>query len=536
MIGFVLRKIFGTKSERDVKKLTPVVDKINELEESYQKLSVDALKAKTDEFKQRINKGETPDDIMCEAFAAVKNACRRMMGTKINVCDHEITWDMIPFDVQLMGAVVLHKGNIAEMATGEGKTLAATMPLYLNALTGKNCQLVTTCDYLAKRDSEWMGAIYEYLGLSVGCIMNEMNPNEKREQYQKDITYGTNSEFGFDYLRDMGMAMEADQLVQRDHYYVIIDEVDSILIDEARTPLIISGPAAVSTHQFDKLNPLIAKLYKLQNMLCSRLAKEAKEILDAENPSSDDVDDAYIKLFQIKLGMPRHRQLMRFLEEGEVMKKLEKAEGFIRSDQNRGMLQEVREDLYYSMDERGHEADLTEKGRSEISPDDAEMFILPDLLNSLHEIDVDESVPEDDKLQKKQEFQDEFALRSEKIHNIAQLLRAYSLYEKDVQYVVQENKVMIVDEHTGRLMPGRRFSEGLHQALEAKEGVKIERETQTLATVTIQNYFRMYEKLAGMTGTAETEATEFHQIYKIDVVVVPTNQPCVREDFNDCIL
>ena len=414
MIGFVLKKIFGTKSERDVKKLNPLVTKINEFEEAYQKLSETELKAKTEEFKKRLKDGETLDDIMCEAFAAVKNACRRMVGSTINVCDHEVEWDMIPFDVQLMGAVVLHKGNIAEMATGEGKTLAATMPLYLNGLTGKNCQLVTTCDYLAKRDSEWMGAVYEYLGLSVGCIQNEMNPNEKREEYQKDITYGTNSEFGFDYLRDMGMAMEADQLVQRDHYYVIIDEVDSILIDEARTPLIISGPAAVSTHQFDKLNPLIAKLYKLQSMLCSRLAKEAKEIIDNEKSSSDDLDDAYIKLFQVKLGMPRHRQLMRLLEDGMVMKRLEKAEGFIRSDQNRGMLQEVREDLYYSMDERGHEADLTERGRTEISPDDPEMFILPDLLNTLHEMDSDDSIPDEDKLQKKQEFQDEFATRSEK--------------------------------------------------------------------------------------------------------------------------
>jgi preprotein translocase subunit SecA len=535
MLGFVLKKIFGTKTQRDVKKLRPLVEKINKLEESYQQLSDDELKAKTPEFKERLKNGETLDDIMCEAFATVKNACRRLIGTKVNVSDHELKWDMVPFDVQIMGAIVLHGGNIAEMATGEGKTLVATMPLYLNALSGKNCQLVTVNDFLAKRDSEWMGTVYEYLGLTVGCILNQMHPEERREQYKKDITYGTNSEFGFDYLRDMGMAMEAEQLVQRDHFYVIIDEVDSILIDEARTPLIISGPAAVSTHQFDKLNPLIAKLYKLQNMLCSRLAKEAKEIIENPDSTSDDIDEAYIKLFQIKLGMPQHRQLMRMLEDGTVMKKLEKAESFIRSDQNRGMLQDVREDLYYSMDERGHEADLTDKGRNEISPDDPEMFIMPDLLNTLHEIDSDETLTDEEKLQKKQEFQDEFALKSEKIHNIAQLLRAYSLYEKDVHYVVQDNKVMIVDEHTGRLMPGRRFGEGLHQALEAKERVQIERETQTLATVTIQNYFRMYEKLAGMTGTAETEATEFHQIYKIDVVVIPTNRPCVRKDFNDCI-
>ncbi len=535
MFGFILKKIFGTKTQRDVKKMLPLVAKINELEESYQKLTDDQLKAKTEEFKERLKKGETLDDILCEAFATVKNACRRLIGTKNQVSDHELIWDMIPFDVQIMGAIVLHGGNIAEMATGEGKTLVATMPLYLNALSGKNCQLVTVNDFLAKRDSEWMGAVYEYLGLSVGCILNQMAPNERRDQYKKDITYGTNSEFGFDYLRDMGMAMEADQLVQRDHFFVIIDEVDSILVDEARTPLIISGPAAISTHQFDKMNPLIAKLYKMQSMLCSRLAKEAKEIIENPDAESEDIDDAYIKLVQVKLGMPQHRQLMRMLEDGTVMKKLEKAESFIRSDQNRGMLQDVRSDLYFSMDERGQEADLTDKGRHEISPDDPEMFTMPDLLNTLHEIDIDESLSDEDKLKKKQEFQDTFAEKSEKIHNIAQLLRAFTLYEKDIHYVVQENKVMIVDEHTGRLMPGRRFGEGLHQALEAKEHVQIERETQTLATVTIQNYFRMYEKLAGMTGTAETEATEFHQIYKIDVVVIPTNRPCVRKDYNDCI-
>lgn len=535
MINYVLKKVFGTKSARDLKKIQPLVKRVSELEEEYQQLSEEQLKSKTEEFKQRLADGETLDDIMCEAFAVVKNACRRLIGTKFTVCDHEMAWDMIPFDVQIMGAIVLHGGNIAEMATGEGKTLVATMPLYLNALSGKNCQLVTVNDYLAKRDSEWMGLVYEYLGLSVGCIQNQMMPEQRRDQYNKDITYGTNSEFGFDYLRDMGMAMEQDQLVQRDHYYVIIDEVDSILIDEARTPLIISGPAAVSTHQFDKLQPLIAKLFKAQSSLCSRLAKEAKEIIDKENASDDELEDAFLKLFQVRLGMPQHRQLMRMLEDGTVMKRLEKTESFVRSDQNRGMLQEVSESLFYTIDERGHEADLTEKGRNEISPNDPEMFVMPDLLNTLHEIDTDDSKSDEEKLKAKQEFQDDFAQKSETVHNISQLLRAYSLYEKDVHYVVQENKVMIVDEHTGRLMPGRRFSEGLHQALEAKEGVKIERETQTLATITIQNYFRMYDKLAGMTGTAETEATEFHQIYKVDVVIIPTNKPCQRLDLNDKI-
>jgi len=531
----VLKSIFGTKSQRDVRKLQPYVDQINAFETEYQQLSEAQLKAKTAEFKARLEKGASTDDLMCEAFAVVKNTCRRLMGTTITVCDHEQEWDMIPFDVQLMGAIVLHRGDIAEMATGEGKTLVATMPLYLNALTSRNCQLVTVNDYLARRDAEWMGTIFQFLGLTVGCIQNGMRPDERREYYNCDITYGTNSEFGFDYLRDMGMATEQDQLVQRDHFYVIIDEVDSILIDEARTPLIISGPVAVSTHQFDKLRQPVADLYKKQNLFCSRLITEARGVLDREEAGEEEIEDAMIKLLQVRFGIPTHRQLMRLLEDGNILKQLEKTESFVRSDQNRGLLQTVQEDLFFVIDERGHEADLTEKGRAAINPDDPETFVMPDLLVTLHEIDADESLDDETKLRKKQEFQEGFSRRSETIHNLSQLLRAFSLYEKDVHYVVQENKVLIVDEHTGRLMPGRRFSEGLHQALEAKEGVKIEKETQTLATITIQNYFRMYEKLAGMTGTAETEASEFHQIYKLDVIVVPTNQPCIRENANDCI-
>ncbi len=535
MISRILKKIFGTKSHRDLKKLSPLVDRIKSIEESLRGLSGEELGAKTDEFRRRIANGETTEDIMCEAFAVVLNACRRLMGTTITVCEHEMEWDMVPYDVQLLGAIVLHRGCIAEMATGEGKTLVATMPLYLNALTGKNCQLVTVNDYLARRDAEWMGAVYRYLGLTVGCLQNGMDSSQRREAYSCDITYGTNSEFGFDYLRDMGMATDAERLVQRDHYYVIIDEVDSILIDEARTPLIISGPAAVSTHQFDKLKDPVASLYKKQNLLCSRLAGEAKKVLDNQDSTEDEIDEACIKLVQVRMGMPRHRQLMHMLEDGQILKKVEKAEGYIRSDNNRGLLQDVQEELFFVIDERRHEADLTEKGREEISPDDPETFVLPDLLTGMHEIDSDESMDEEEKIKGKQELQKSFSRKSEIIQNISQLLRAYTIYERDVQYVVQENKVMIVDEHTGRLMPGRRFSEGLHQALEAKEGVKIERETQTLATITIQNYFRMYEKLAGMTGTAETEASEFHQIYKLDVIVVPTNRPCQRMDSNDCI-
>ncbi len=535
MLTRILKAIFGSKSSRDIKRLMPKVRRINEIEAEYQKLTEEQLKAKTAEFQERIRNGATTDDIMCEAFAAVKNACRRLCGTTIEVCGHNMVWDMIPFDVQIIGGIVLHQGKIAEMATGEGKTLVATFPLYLNALTGRNCQLVTVNDYLALRDSQWMGTVFRYLGLTVGCIQNDMDSEERRAQYNCDITYGTNSEFGFDYLRDMGMATSREQLVQRDHFYAIIDEVDSILIDEARTPLIISGPVAVTTNQFEALKPGIADLYKRQNLLCGRLIQEAREILSKEDASEDEIDKAITKLLQVKFGMPQHKQLAHILESAEVLKRVEKMELFVRSDQNRGLLQEVQADLFFSMDERQHEADLTEKGRLAISPDDPDAFVLPDLLESIHNIENDPSLTEKQKIEKKTEFQAQFAEKSERLQNLSQLLRAYCLFEKDVHYVVADNKVLIVDEHTGRILPGRRFSDGLHQALEAKENVEIEKETQTMASITIQNYFRLYDKLAGMTGTAETEATEFHQIYKLDVVVIPTNKPCRRVDFNDCV-
>jgi preprotein translocase subunit SecA len=535
MISYFLKKIFGTKSDRDLKKMLPLVDTINAFEAEYQKLSDEGLRAKTTEFRERLKNGETTDDIMCEAFAAVKNACRRLMGQEITVSDHSMIWDMIPYDVQLIGGIALHRGNIAEMATGEGKTLVATMPLYLNALTGRNVQLVTVNDFLASRDAEWMGAVYNFLGLTVGCLENMMPPPERREKYQCDITYGTNSEFGFDYLRDMGMANSAEEMVQRDHFYVIVDEIDSILIDEARTPLIISGPVNISTHQFDKIQPLISTLFSKQNHLCSRLIRDVREVLAMGKPSVEQFDDALIKLIQVKFGMPTHKQLMHILEDGSILKELEKLEMKVRSDNNRGMLQQVQAELYFAIDERNNEADLTDKGRAEVSPDDPDAFIMPDLVVGLQEIDEDNALELQDKITKKQQFQEDFSVKSERLHNISQLLKAYCLFEKDVHYVVQQSKVMIVDEHTGRLMAGRRFSDGLHQALEAKEGVKIERETQTLASITIQNYFRMYEKLSGMTGTAETEANEFHQIYKLDVIVIPTNRPCQRLDENDSI-
>jgi len=535
MLTGIIRSIFGTKSQRDVKRMRPLVRRINELEVEYQKLTDGELQAKTAEFKQRLAAGETLDDLMCEAFATVKNACRRLVGREFEVCGQPMKWDMVPFDVQLMGGIVLHRGGIAEMATGEGKTLVATLPLYLNSLTGRNCQLVTVNDYLARRDSAWMGQIYNFLGVSVGCLQNQQPPDERRAQYACDITYGTNSEFGFDYLRDMGMATEADQLVQRDHYYAIVDEIDSILIDEARTPLIISGPVPSSSHQFDTLQPLVADIYAKQNLLCSRLCREAKEVLDDENASAAAREGAITKLLQVKYGMPTHKQLLRLMEDGEIVREIERADSRANSDNNRGLLQEIQADLYFTIEEKNNEANLTARGRNAIAPDDPDSFIMPDLLGELNRIETDPELSAAQKEEKKEAFQTAFATQSERLHDLSQLLKAYCLFEKDVNYVVQDRKVLIVDEYTGRLMPGRRFSDGLHQALEAKERVPIEQETQTMATITIQNYFRLYEKLAGMTGTAETEAAEFHQIYKLDVVVIPTNRPCIRKDENDSI-
>jgi len=535
MVGWLLKKIVGTRNERILKKIWPLVHEINRLEVQLQALTQEQLQAKTGEFKARLQQGETLNAILPEAYAVVKNACRRLMGQEIEVTGQKRAWDMIPFDVQLLGGIVLHRGNIAEMATGEGKTLVATMPLYLNALTGRNCQLVTVNDYLARRDSEWMGTVFKYLGLTVGCIQNSMNPAERRAQYACDITYGTNSEFGFDYLRDMGMAMTQEEMVQRDHWFAIIDEVDSILIDEARTPLIISGPAAVSTHRYDKLKPSVAELFRLQNLLCTRLVQEAKEKLDKPDLGAEERDDAILQLCKVKIGMPKHKQLLRLMEDPAIRKQFERKELEVLSDSNRGFLQRVKDELYFSIEERNNEADLSEKGRLHLSPDNPDAFVIPDLGVAYHEIDSNPALSEADKALRRQEAQQQFEAQTETIHNISQLLRAYCLFEKDVHYVVQENKVMIVDEFTGRLMPGRRWSDGLHQAVEAKENVQIERETQTLATITIQNYFRLYEKLAGMTGTAETEANEFKEIYKLEVSVIPTNQPCVRKDENDRI-
>jgi preprotein translocase subunit SecA len=462
-----------------------------------------------------------------------------MVGKEWVVRGRPYKWDMIPFDVQLLGGIVLHQGKIAEMATGEGKTLVATLPLYLNALAN-NVHLVTVNDYLAARDAEWMGEIYRFLGLTIGCIQHDQPPALRRQQYACDITYGTNAEFGFDYLRDNGMATSADTQVQRGHFFAIVDEVDSILVDEARTPLIISGPSTVSTHAYDKYKPQVAELVRAQTMLCNRMVSEAKQLLEngkGEKSTSKELDveeQAGRLLYQVKIGMPKNKQLSKMMEESKVRKMVDGAELSVLADSSKKELLELKEELYFTIDEKQHDSDLTEKGRRYLNPDDPDAFVIPDLVTALQEIDS-LAVSDAEKEKKKQQIQQAFDERSERIHNISQLLRAYCLFEKDVEYVVQDNKVMIVDEFTGRLMPGRRWSDGLHQAVEAKEGVAIERETQTLATITIQNYFRLYKKLAGMTGTAETEATEFENIYKLGVIVVPTNKPCVRKDEHDVV-
>jgi preprotein translocase subunit SecA len=536
MFGFLLKKISGRHYRKFLAKCRPVVERINALEKQYQTLPSEAIQGKTAEFRARLAKGEALDALLPEAFAVVKNAARRLCGSKIMVCEHELEWNMVHFDVQLIGGMALHQGKIAEMATGEGKTLVATLPLYLNALTGQNAQLVTVNDYLARRDSQWMGYLYNFLGLTVGCIQNQMQPAERRAAYACDITYGTASEFGFDYLRDNGMAGRKEDQVQRGYFFCIVDEVDSILVDEARTPLIISGPMAIDREQpFPRLKPVVERLASEQTRLCNRLASEAKDLLEKSEGGEDKRRDGLLKLLQVKTGAPKNKLLLRLMETPEWRKLLDKTELEMNSDYNKEQFYRLKEDLYFVIDERQHQADLTEKGRTFLKPDDPDAFVLPDLPTIFSDLDKEGGLQPEEREARKRRAQDRFEVVGEDIHAISQLLRAYSLYEKDVEYVVQDGKVVIVDENTGRIMPGRRWSDGLHAAVEAKEGVVIERETRTYATITIQNFFRMYRKLAGMTGTAETEATEFTEIYKLDVVVIPTNRPCVRADRDDVI-
>jgi preprotein translocase subunit SecA len=545
------RKIFPTKNDRDVKKIRPVVDQINKIELGLQKLSDDELRAKTAAWKAELapieDKTELArklDEILPEAFAVVKNTCRRLCGQDVIVREHPIRWEMVPFDVQLIGGCALHRGHIAEMATGEGKTLVSTMPVYLNALTGRGVHVVTVNDYLAARDAEWMGAVYKFLGLTVGVILHDQSPKIRREQYYCDITYGTNSEFGFDYLRDNGMALRKEEQVQRGHYFAIVDEVDSILIDEARTPLIISGPAMHTfDEQYAQWKPTVDGLVRAQQQLCNRYLKEAEELLKKLHPTDgSNVTDVQalehqigLLLFRVKCGQPRSEGLMKILENPENAGLMNHAELELHKDQKKVDLYREKEELIFAMDEKSHDADLTEKGRNFISPQDPDAFVLPDLNTMLHDVDVGPETDARKRLEIKAKMQSDFEAKAQKIHAISQLLKAYSLYQRDVEYVVQENKVVIVDQHTGRLMPGRRWSDGLHQAVEAKEGVEIEHETQTLATITIQNYFRLYQKLAGMTGTAETEAAEFLDIYKLGVMTIPTNKPNIRKDADDSV-
>jgi preprotein translocase subunit SecA len=536
MISWLFKKFSGRHYRKFLEKVRPTVTRINEIELSYQALTDEQLRAKTDEFRARLQAGETLDQLLPEAFATVKNAARRLVGTTADVCGHPIEWNMVHFDVQLIGGIAIHEGRISEMATGEGKTLVSTCPLYLNALNGRNAQLVTVNDYLARRDSEWMGHLFNFLGLTTGCIQQQMPSDLRREMYSRDITYGTASEFGFDYLRDNGMATRKEDQVQRDHWFCIVDEIDSILVDEARTPLIISGPAPIEREQpFTRLKPGIDRLVADQMRLCNKLASEAKELLEKPGATADEKREASFKLLQVKLGHPKNKQLLRIMETPEWRKLLDKTETDMNSDFNKVEMYRLKEELLYVIDERQHQADLTEIGRTKLRPDNPDAFVLPDLATEFSDLEKDAALTPEQREETKRKSQDRYSEISEEIHAISQLLRAYSLYERDVEYVVQEGKVMIVDENTGRVMPGRRWSDGLHQAVEAKENVTIERETRTYATITIQNYFRMYEKLGGMTGTAETEATEFNEIYRLSVQVIPTNKPCIRIDKNDSI-
>jgi preprotein translocase subunit SecA len=612
MIGFLSKIFGGNKSEKDVKKITPQVAKINSYFTQYQSLTNDQLRNKTVEFKQRIQKHLSAIDleintkkenaenlpvtninekdviyqeidvlkkerdkqievvlqeILPEAFAAVKETARRfrdnptlestatdldktlavkkdhitIQGDKViftntwKAAGGDVLWNMVHYDVQLIGGAVLHSGKIAEMATGEGKTLVSTLPAYLNALAGEGVHIVTVNDYLARRDSEWNGPLFEFLGLTVDCIdKHEPNGDARRAAYNADITYGTNNEFGFDYLRD-NMVHSPDEMVQRKHHFAMVDEVDSVLIDDARTPLIISGPVGHSdnTQQFFDLKPRIEKLVEAQKKAVSQYLIDAKKKIAEGN---DDPKDGGGKSLMIAhRGLPKSSALIKFLSEPGIRVKLQKTENYYLADQQKEM-PKVDEELYFNIDEKNNQVDLTDKGINLITKagEDTEFFILPDIATKLADIDKG-SLSADEKLQGKEALLSEYSLKADRIHTVQQLLKAYTLFDKDTEYVVMDEAVKIVDEQTGRILDGRRYSDGLHQAIEAKENVKIEASTQTYATVTLQNYFRMYHKLCGMTGTAETEAAELWDIYKLDVVTIPTNLPAVRKDEQDLV-
>ena len=616
-VADILKKIFGTKSDRDMKAIKPVLDKILAIYPEIDKLSNDELRAHTDALKARIREVEKPfedriaeikaeleqdipvsrkealasesdklvkdedeaievilNEILPEAFAIVKSTARRFAqnptievtatdfdrqlaaegrefvsidGDKAVWQNHwiaggnEITWDMVHYDVQLIGGIVLNggvktnkeqRGMIAEMATGEGKTLVATLPVFLNALAGKGVHVVTVNDYLSKRDSEWMGPIYMFHGLSVDCIdKHQPNSDARKKAYNCDVTFGTNNEFGFDYLRD-NMAVRMSDLVQRKHHYAIVDEVDSVLIDDARTPLIISGPMekASGDEQFMEYRPYVENLYNKQRALVTNTLNEAKRLIAA----GDEAEGGKL-LFRCHKGLPKYQPLIKFLSEPGMKQLMQKTEAYYIQDNEREM-PAVTDELYFVISEILNSVDMTDKGHEVLanSVSDPNFFVLPDMGSAIAEITHSTLTPEE-KAQKKDELMEEFSLKSERVHTVIQLLKAYAMFTKDVDYVIVDNKVKIVDESTGRIMEGRRWSDGLHQAVEAKENVKVEAATQTFATITLQNYFRMYHKLAGMTGTAETEAGEFWSIYKLDVVVIPTNRPVIRDDQDDII-
>ena len=553
-----LAKIFGTKSDREIKKILPIVNQVNQFYDTLKDKDISYLQSRTKELqaviKKSIEEQESKklvniDDSkelkkirsqitnnvlehhLIESFALVKHACRLLYDEEWEVVGQKIKWEMIPYDEQIIGGVVLHQGKISEMKTGEGKTLVATFPIYLNALSGRGVHVITVNDYLAQRDAEWMGKVFETLGLTVGFILNSMNPEQRKSSYNCDITYGTNNEFGFDYLRD-NMTIDSEFLVQRKHNYAIVDEVDSVLIDEARTPLIISGPVETKINQsYVDLKRPVQSLVVKQTQLISSLVSEAQNILKNDTLSDDDKQKAGLLLLKAKKGLPKFQKLQDLFQEQGTIKMMNAVESEYIAEKKTYLLDE---DLLFSIDEQSNSVDLSDKGREALSPDNKDAFTIPDLGELLSDIDEQNLSDEQKQLQKEKVYK-LHSERSSKIHYLSQLLKAYTLFDKDVEYVVQNGQVLIVDEFTGRVLPGRRFSGGLHQALEAKENVKIEKETQTLASITIQNYFRMYDKLSGMTGTADTEAAEFEKIYNLGVTVIPTHRPIKRNDFNDVI-
>jgi preprotein translocase subunit SecA len=545
----VLKKIFGTHQSRLLKKYWNLVPQVNAWEVKYQSLSDDQLRHKTVEFKERLAKGESLESLLPEAFGVVKNACRRLCGTEVHVSGYDQKWDMIPYDVQIVGAIAMFHGSIAEMQTGEGKTLTASMPLYLHAITAKPVHLVTVNDYLAKRDCEWIGSIFRKLGLTVASLTNDVHPFKRKEVYASDIVYGTSSEFGFDYLRDNSMAMHKNEQVQRGHYFAMVDEIDSILIDEARTPLIISGPVNESRQMYDELKEGVASLVRVQRDYCNHVATEARKTLDSlglleegqvgkklSKAEEKQKQEAFKKLWLVSKGTPRNKILKRLKENPDLRAEIDKWETYFFGDTNKEEKAEVIADLYMIVDERNNEYELTDKGiknwgefKEGAGADD---FLMLDLGHEYFLIDQSNG-SEQEKMKAKVALREEDTKRKERSHNLRQMLRAHLLMEKDIDYIVHEQKIVIIDENTGRPQPGRRFSDGLHQAIEAKENVAIQGETQTYATITLQNYFRMYNKLAGMTGTAMTEANEFKEIYKLQVLEIPTYRSCAREDFDD---